>query len=837
MSLVIDPFTNGNFVRLERADATTNWTASGTWAKFALNTTSKVENTGCMESTRVDAGVGIGYATITSTSLENVHLRMWTKLAQNISSLATYGAQLSIGGTTNYGSWKVYGSDRQVVVYNGWMMLVVDPRKKFDGATGGTIPTDILAVTAAGCRVDFTDANGKALAVLDMLWKGNEVSVEGGTSGSKGTFSEWAADDLTNGYGILRSVGGIYYFNAGAVFQGTGTSNSYFADTNAVIVFENLPVSGSIYKFRHAGNATGTNSFTLGTLVGSGTSEEGSSGGILRSAGDAPFRIESIDSNIDTVGYYGVTMIGPSSLYNDQFRSVKMEDNSISAFTDITSNTNGGAGRTNPNLMPPLSPALNDATYYGHDERFYRLNLNLAQGKGGVWTGTWEYYNGSSWASLTDVTDGTNNYTTTGAQTVTFAIPNDWATTTVDSDTRYWVRFRISSYTSNGGAVPTMNATTGATCSLAGDIRLETSNTKMVGCNLLQMGSIRVRNGAFLKKTVIDSSVVPAKHAAVDLGGSDPTTNTVRDLTIQNCVKGILLKGSGNVTYNFRNIKFSNNTKDVRVDFGSGDTVTINILEGGSVPSIDNVNSSTVNVVSAVTVLVSGVTEGTSVKVVSNETKGTKTKGDTIFEALADSNGEAQTSISYEAAWNPTGLSVAVRARNQGFPSAAIADDGGVYTNQTTAANSNTSDDMILLPATPAVNDAYYFGHNEQFSKLRLDLSQLGVGTWTLTWEYWNGSTWASLSGVSDGTNNFTSDGVVSWTMPGDWTDKTVNSQGPYKYVRARVSAYTSITTQPKGRWCKLDVKRYLPFTQDRYITSSGLTVVANWVEDTISEF
>ena len=249
-----------------------------------------------------------------------------------------------------------------------------------------------------------------------------------------------------------------------------------------------------------------------------------------------------------------------------------------------------------------------------------------------------------------------------------------------------------------------------------------------------------------------------------------------------------------------------------------------------------DLDQGTYDVNNSVNISITGVTEGTACKVIANETVGTITSGDVLGEGLADSNGEFSFTINYEGAFEPSGLDVIARSRNQGFPNAAIADDGGVQSNETTAANSTTIDDMNLLPASPVVGDAYYFGHNEEFGQLRLDLSQLGVGTWTITWEYWNGA-WTALSGVIDGTNGFTSDGTVSWTIPGDWADRTENSQGPFKYVRARLSAFTSLTTQPLGRKTKLDVTRYLPFTQNRIITSSGLTVVASWVEDTISIF
>ena len=592
MAVTVDPITDGDFTRLERADAIANWTEDGTvWTALALNTASEVENTGCLE-VRVDPGIGSLVASITSRSLENVHLRMWVKLAQSISAGATYGARLIVGTETNHGSWIVYDDANQVPVYNGWMMLVVDPRKPYD-AVVGTAPTDILAITDLGCRVDFVDGNGKVLPVGDMIWEGNEVSIEGGTTGARGTFAEWTTDDESNGYGILRGVGGVYYMNAGAVFQGVGTATSFFEDINQLVIFEDLPVSGSLYKFRHVGNATGTNHFQLGTSSGTGVNKEGASGGVMRAAGAAPFRIEAIDTNIDVAAYFGVTMLGPSVLYDDQVRNFKIEE-PVSTFTEDTTDFNdAGAG----DVAGWASPAVNEAFYFGHDEKFYEINIDTGTAAVQITTVAWEYFNGTIWSALTDLTDGTSAFATTGPQTVTYAMPDNWAKTTVDSDNRYWIRARI---TAVGGA-PTSPVLDEGSVAMSGDIRWEDPACEMIGCVLSGMGSIRVRNGAFLKKCTIDSSRAPTKHAAVDLGGADPASDTVRDLVIQNCLKGILLKGTGNVTYNLRNIKFSNNTNDVRVDFGASDTVTINIVDGGDTPTIDNVNGSTVVISNPVT--------------------------------------------------------------------------------------------------------------------------------------------------------------------------------------------------------------------------------------------
>ena len=39
----------------------------------------------------------------------------------------------------------------------------------------------------------------------------------------------------------------------------------------------------------------------------------------------------------------------------------------------------------------------------------------------------------------------------------------------------------------------------------------------------------------------------------------------------------------------------------------------------------------------------------------------------------------------------------------------------------------------------------------------------------------------------------------VVFTQPGDWATTSVNSIGPYDWIRARLTAITTETTQPKG--------------------------------------
>ena len=130
-----------------------------------------------------------------------------------------------------------------------------------------------------------------------------------------------------------------------------------------------------------------------------------------------------------------------------------------------------------------------------------------------------------------------------------------------------------------------------------------------------------------------------------------------------------------------------------------------------------------------------------------------------------------------------------------------ITDDGGLYVNETTPIQEATADDVEVLPATPAVDDAIYFGHaTETFAKIALNQTTQGAGTWTVTWQYWNGTAWTALSGVTDGTTAFTAAvGFVTvvWSTPTDWASCPVDNIDGY-WVRAVVATYSAITTAPQ---------------------------------------
>lgn len=132
----------------------------------------------------------------------------------------------------------------------------------------------------------------------------------------------------------------------------------------------------------------------------------------------------------------------------------------------------------------------------------------------------------------------------------------------------------------------------------------------------------------------------------------------------------------------------------------------------------------------------------------------------------------------------------------------AVAVDGGVTTDETVPANNAAVNDMTLLPAVPVADDAYDFVGSQMYGGVRVNIGTQGVGVWTIVWEYYNtAGAWVALAGVVDGTTGFTAAAGsrdVTFTIPTNWANTAVYGKTGY-HVRARVSAYTSIVTQPLG--------------------------------------
>ena len=240
------------------------------------------------------------------------------------------------------------------------------------------------------------------------------------------------------------------------------------------------------------------------------------------------------------------------------------------------------------------------------------------------------------------------------------------------------------------------------------------------------------------------------------------------------------------------------------------------------------------------TIEITGVTEGARVSIVRLDT-GVELLNDLAFTADGTGAFKGSTSFNYAGA----DVDVRVSAGSSGKVVAGVAVDSAVFTDETVQANDSRTgagNTMTLLPVTsPAAGDGFYFGHTEQFFQMDLDVLTAGAGTYTLDWEYWDGTAWSALT-VTDNTNDYKNSGInrVSWTDPGDWdTTSVTNQPGPSDlyYVRAVKTGAGTVTTTPVGRAVQLDVTKYQRWEDQNTITSTGLSARAAWLVDETATF
>ena len=149
-------------------------------------------------------------------------------------------------------------------------------------------------------------------------------------------------------------------------------------------------------------------------------------------------------------------------------------------------------------------------------------------------------------------------------------------------------------------------------------------------------------------------------------------------------------------------------------------------------------------------------------------------------------------------------------------PDAVLVEDnsGGTYEDMTAEAIDPTdgsdlgsANDLFIMPsgATEAADDSFIVGAAEVFDIFSINLTTLGVqgGATVLAFEYVTATgpdVWSTLSSVVDNTTEWTTGELVTirWQLPTNWVTTTINSQGPFYYMRVRiVSLAANYSTNP----------------------------------------
>lgn len=118
-----------------------------------------------------------------------------------------------------------------------------------------------------------------------------------------------------------------------------------------------------------------------------------------------------------------------------------------------------------------------------------------------------------------------------------------------------------------------------------------------------------------------------------------------------------------------------------------------------------------------------------------------------------------------------------------------------LYTDLTanlTDRNTSTSSGTTMNAMTSS--DFLYVGSHRRYAGWAVDVGSANALASTATVTYWNGSAWTNITATdgtqSGGDTTLAVDGNITWTVPTDWTARSVNSEtADYFWTRLAVSA------------------------------------------------
>jgi len=189
-------------------------------------------------------------------------------------------------------------------------------------------------------------------------------------------------------------------------------------------------------------------------LIGNGTTITSETvSGDLTNAGGVFTAAAALKADVMTVGLMGtVAAFGfPFNVTVDTAQTAalaKIEDGG--AFANLADSA-GEGGYTGAFQVWPDTEVENDACYFGGATPFGVITIDVSATAAtyGADSVEWEYWDGGSWSSLTIVYDETDTNNQSGTRPfmqdgqIIFSAPSDWAPTTVDSQSAFWVRARI----------------------------------------------------------------------------------------------------------------------------------------------------------------------------------------------------------------------------------------------------------------------------------------------------------------------------------------------------------------------------------------------------------
>jgi len=429
------------------------------------------------------------------------HVYMWVNYLSsfNLDPLVAgtqTGCALVIGSSSSdYAGYCVFDNTTFDRYPGGWKLWALDPRKPPSWTVG---TPDYSAIDMFGVWVETTSSFRADNLFIDAIKVGTGIRAYG-TGTTDDSWQDILDDDMgteANRWGIAQEQDGIIYlYGQIDIGDDQSTNATTFTDQGRILQWVTqeyydangdwVPLIGDdLFEFNIVSNSTGSTSFTDGVIVGTDSGRSGSTfiGSDLH---DVVVNLDdgnnaSNDVNLyntsfkqikrginwindgDHVFYNGVVAkcgqfdpVGAPIIRNCTFAETAefptaldaavMEDNGTS-FTDETADANDSGGAGDVNLLP-ATPNTNDAFYFGSQYKFDTITIDITTSGGATTVLAWEYYNGSTWAAVTGLEDGTDNFNNAYMDRVTYTLPSAWEKTTIDSGTYgpyYFIRARVT---------------------------------------------------------------------------------------------------------------------------------------------------------------------------------------------------------------------------------------------------------------------------------------------------------------------------------------------------------------------------------------------------------
>lgn len=805
-------------VVINACESTTNFASLGTWgANPAVSNDVYLQGANAINaraSTTVPLTVQMAWSHSTTAAALNLttgrHVFMWVKcfslpsmekrvrggIGVSISSDTTPtlsgSATTPWSGATNSKQWFVTGADYEPL--SGWSCYVVDP----NGVPDLTLGTcDVTSIDRVGVRAGaLQTVGGGSVKPNPVIWDriayGTGLTIVSGTSGAPVTLEDVYVEDskTANQFGVVSKVAGLY-LGSGKLTVGKPdqVAVTTFADMNKVLVFNDMPVSSTFYEIRLRGAASFATTVTLGTYTGSLASQ----GCNVRGSGLNTRRL------IAPV----IVNRGTGYVLNDILTASVGTYSSVGTFR-VTNVVGGLVGEIRPEIagsysQPPTGTiALAGGTGTG-------CTINVTPVGGSIWTlnaNEANQYLNLYACTLSEMYRGNLSNTSTCRATSFQNFGTIDASGAFFDDCTFQDLFTRAPISASYAVV------------VSGSSATTLTNCKFVNCATAVLWNFNTDTGTKLDGSNFTSG---GTGHAIELRTNTPVTCSFASVTFA---------GYGGTPGT--NLTPNAGSTDAAVYNNSGKQISINVTNG-TVPSVRNGAGASTYVNSSIPLEVNGITEGSRVIVVGS---GGAEDGVILMQDYADSTGKVVGTYTGAA---PQG--VLVKVRNSGIVAAALQDDGGSFTNYTNDARDKTgTNDVVILPAVPAVDDAFYVGGLTKFGQILINVTVAGT-TYVIAWEYWNGSTWSAL-GVTDSSSSFHLSGwqKITFVVPSNWSASTVFALGPYYYVRARVTIGGG--TGPLAEEVTLNrTVKYLPFQLSTTIVAgTGLLTTAVWLVDLNAE-